>query len=189
MKLEKLPRLLEVKRYPDGHPYVLEALDAELNAGREIVDALFQNCSQGPVWEQIFSVFMPQGYFQKDAEAFVKLCKKAWAEARSFAYGVFDEEGKLVGMCEVKEADEEGRAEVGYWLNVGHSGVMTNAVRRLVKETRDAGYRGLFAYTAPENDKSRGVLERSGFKWTRRWTLERRGAVVPVNVFDLDFGD
>ena len=57
MNLRPLPRLFSVSRHPDGQAYRVEAYDRELQDLEPIYDAMFENCSKGPVWEHIFSKF------------------------------------------------------------------------------------------------------------------------------------
>lgn len=120
--MDALPRKLALTRFPDGKPYWMEAFDHQLERREAVCDAMLANCSQGPVWERIFSGFMPNGYTRADAVAFMGLCNSAWEQEKSFAYGLFEENGLLVGMCELKAADEAGRAEIGYWLNAARCG-------------------------------------------------------------------
>lgn len=180
-------RLHTLRRHADGKTFRMEALDAQtIDRAENLAEDIYQNCHQGPIWERIFSVFFPQGYQLSDARDYLQICRGSWESGKSFPYGLFDGR-QLVGACDIKEKNESNKAEIGYWLNAAHSGIMTNAVNILLQEARRTGYAGLFAYTALTNDKSAAVLRRTGFQITGQIILERRGASFPVNVHVQDF--
>ena len=63
---------------------------------------------------------------------------------------------------DIKNADYD-YAEIGYWADAQNSGFMTNALHELIVLAKEKGYKKLFAKVIQDNEKSAGVLTRSGF--------------------------
>ena len=63
---------------------------------------------------------------------------------------------------DIKSHDLAG-AEIGYWAAAAHSGIITPALGAVCGLAQAAGYKSLFAYVVPHNNRSIRVLESNGF--------------------------
>jgi RimJ/RimL family protein N-acetyltransferase len=71
----------------------------------------------------------------EDQRDFIERGFLAWATGRAFDYGVFDEEGTLIGATSLMDRVGPGGLEIGYWLRTDATGrgIVTRAVRRLTE--------------------------------------------------------
>ena len=76
--------------------------------------------------------------------------------------------GELVGAVSLSELDRDsGQATLGYWIGAAHArqGLMSAAIElALGFGRRELGVRRVAAYVLPENEPSRGLLRRLGFR-------------------------
>jgi ribosomal-protein-alanine N-acetyltransferase len=97
------------------------------------------------------------------------LNRQRWASG-SPTLSICERDGECVGLVwlNVREADQT-TGSIGYWLlpSARGRGIATRAVRLLSDwATRDLGVTNLRLTTEPENERSRRVAERSGFRQT-----------------------
>ena len=129
-------------------------------------------CNQAPVYRMLFAKRLEgRPYAEEDARRFLSWAHRGWREGTHFVFLLVTDGGEVVGAADVKSADRDS-AEIGYWLSEHASGVMTNALRELVRLARAAGYRELFARVRVDNLPSAGVLTRSGFAVTDHFVTE-----------------
>jgi ribosomal-protein-alanine N-acetyltransferase len=76
--------------------------------------------------------------------------------------------GAMLGSISVSEIDRgAGRATLGYWMGAPHArrGYMTEALRLAIAHaSNELGVTRLDAYVLPENEASRGLLAKLGFR-------------------------
>lgn len=122
-------------------------------------------CNQEAVYELLFREKLNgDEYKVENAQSFVTWANKGWKEGSYFVFVIKDQNGKVIGAVDIKSNNPDF-GEIGYWMNKDCPGYMTNAVVGLVEIARKAGYHTLVAYTKLENDRSKGVLTRGGFKY------------------------
>jgi len=77
-------------------------------------------------------------------------------------------DGAVCGSITVGEIDErKGRANLGYWIGATHArrGLMSEALPLAIELAfRELGLRDLHAYVLPQNQPSRALLARVGFR-------------------------
>ncbi|MBS1911532.1 MAG: GNAT family N-acetyltransferase [Bacteroidetes bacterium] len=174
---EVLERMPPPINHRTGGVYRIVPVDEDFTGGAAAIEAIVECCNQPLIYDLLFAercAGVP--YSGSDAAGFLDWCRAGWREGTHFPFLLCDAGGTIVGAMDIKSA-ERPTAEIGYWLSADHSGVMTNAVRILATIAGHAGYRGLHALVRPGNDRSRGVLDRAGFRPAGR--AERGG-----NVYD-----
>ncbi|MDH6199160.1 RimJ/RimL family protein N-acetyltransferase [Mycobacterium frederiksbergense] len=130
-------------------------------------DALVNACND-PLLARYVPV--PSPYLHEDARKYVAEVAEGWAADTEFAFGFYvASTGQLAGTCGLKRR-AQGTVEVGYWTASQHRGhgFATEAVRRLCQwafDELDFGQIELWAEV--ENDSSRAVATRVGFKMDR----------------------
>ncbi|NMO56122.1 GNAT family N-acetyltransferase [Actinoplanes sp. TBRC 11911] len=118
--------------------------------------------------------YMPwasEAYDEEASRAFLETSSKNWAEGTEFNYGIFDDDGQLVGSVGLMTRMGPGIMEVGYWMRSAYAGrgYMTAAVREITR----------VALTLPEiervairfdasNAGSAAVARKNGFAEVRR---------------------
>jgi ribosomal-protein-serine acetyltransferase len=109
-----------------------------------------------------------------DTSAFIESARRQAAENDGFQAAIVFE-GRIAGVVGFHSVDWPHRkTSVGYWLGEEHQGrgTMTRAVRALVDHAlRTWQLHRVEARVAPENVRSRAVLERLGFR--REGTLRQ----------------
>ncbi len=113
--------------------------------------------------------FQGRAYTPEDAAGFLRWGAAGWLAGTHFLFLITTAAGKIVGAADIKSPDL-ARAEVGYWMNAEHPGVMTNAVMKLCQIAQQAGYQSLVALTKAHNLKSAAVLECAGFTYAAECT-------------------
>ena len=120
-------------------------------------------CNEPAVYEWLFrSLLGGRPYEARDAEGWFRWIAEGWAEGSHFCFLVVDEAGSICAACDIKSNAADG-AEMGFWCSAGHSGIMTNAVRSILRAAREAGFRSLMACALRENGRSKALLSRVGF--------------------------
>ena len=126
---------------------------------RDIIDG----CNQEAVYKFLFKEKLRgREYNEDDARSFISWANNGWKEKSYFVFVIKTKDNKIIGALDIKSNKLES-AEIGYWANSDYSGYMTNAVIRLIKRAKLAGYKSLVAFTKPRNHKSKRLLIRAGF--------------------------
>lgn len=64
-----------------------------------------------------------EDYSISDAQEWIRFCQEAWDLGTEFAFGVFNEDGLLIGGAGLTHVQPSvGRAELGYWIGCEHRG-------------------------------------------------------------------
>jgi RimJ/RimL family protein N-acetyltransferase len=130
---------------------------------------------------------VPHPYGLEDGRAWVAMTAANRAAGRSLdLLTVRAEDGEPVGGIGLNL----GTGELGYWLGLSHQGLGygTEMVRALIPVAlRDLGLPLLWAGTAPENERSRRVLEKAGFSYhgLRPYDFGLRGGLAPAHHYEL----
>lgn len=120
-------------------------------------------CNEPDIYEWIFrGPLEGRPYEEEKAREWLQWAKEGWLSGTHFVFAVIDDQKCVAAACDIKS--NEPVAEIGYWASQQHRGVMTNAVVTMCALAVDAGFRELFARTKKENQRSRAVLQRAGFK-------------------------
>ncbi len=152
----------------------------------ENIEDIVAICNQEAVYELLFKEKLNgKEYKAYNAQSFVTWANKGWRAGSSFVFVIKDRNGKVIGAVDIKSNNPDF-GEIGYWMNKDYPGYMTNAVVGLVEIACKAGYHTLVAYTKIENDRSKGVLTRSGFKYMGQ-EVRKPGAIR--DKFILTFGN
>lgn len=127
------------------------------------IEKIVSICNQEPVYGFLFREKLKGKEYQREqAESFIKWIVEGWQEQTHFAYLIRRDGGEIIGAVDIKSNYLE-RAEVGYWADGNYSGIMSNAVAKLVELAKAAGYKSLFATAKLDNQRSQNVLLRNGF--------------------------
>jgi len=116
------------------------------------------------IWNNLRDI-MPHPYDEKDAKAFIDLCKEQ-SPARTF--GILFQE-KLSGVIGVQDQHDIYRhsMELGYWIGEPYwgKGIATEAVSQMVKYVFDSLKKFRIQSNVYEHNKgSMRVLEKNGFR-------------------------
>lgn len=103
-----------------------------------------------------------------------------------------DAGGRIIGSCGLHE--DEGRIEVGYWIEPGHWGLgyATEALRGVLALARVIGHRRIVSRHAADNPASGRVLRKAGFRPTgraRAFHSLGRNARVEAPEYALDLAE
>jgi RimJ/RimL family protein N-acetyltransferase len=155
--------------------------------GGSDLDAIVKACQDPDV--QQFIPFVPVPYGEEDGRAWLASVERAWAESDERTFGIFEEEnGRLRGVVTVRLRE---RGSVGYWLapSARGRGLMSEAVRAVVRWARDEhGIQRLTLTTHPANLTSQRVAERAGFSRIGMTESERafRDGTTTAVLFELE---
>lgn len=128
-------------------------------------------CNQPHVYQMLFATRCAgRPYGEADAQRFLIWAQQGWVEQRYFVFLIRTPTGQIAGTLDIKSATRPF-AEIGYWMDATHPGVMTNAVIVLTQLARMAGYKQLFARVRLDNPRSARVLQRAGFTMTDPITM------------------
>lgn len=147
----------------------------------EIADA----CNQSEIYDLLFREKLKgEMYKEIDVLTFADGAIKGWADDTHFIFFIKNKYDSVIGAIDIKSNNPED-GEIGYWINRNYPGFMTNAVLGLICQTKSAGYYSLVAYVKNDNDKSKGVLNRAGFKYIGK---EERcpGAIRDKYIFQIE---
>lgn len=113
--------------------------------------------------------FIPHPYTLKDAQDFIKLTQSARRKQSQYHFGMEDKEsGRIIGMIGLNEVNHyHQRAELGYWLGRPFWGqeITAEAIRLMLRFCfGDLNLNRVTAFVFPDNNASRRVLEKVGFK-------------------------
>jgi len=106
----------------------------------------------------------------EDQRDFVERAFVNWAKATSFEYGLFDAEGRLLGVISLMDRVGPGGLEIGYWLRTDATGkgVITRAARALSELALSLpGISRVEIHCDAANLRSAAVPQRLGFRLAR----------------------
>ena len=127
------------------------------------IEKIIDICNQKPVYEMLFRKKLEgKAYGEEQAKNFLSWIVEGWREQKFFVFLIRNSEGNIIGAVDIKSNDLS-RAEIGYWADENHAGIMSNAVTKLIEIARNAGYKILFATARLDNKRSQNVLLRSNF--------------------------
>lgn len=174
----------EVERYGESHERaIVQPLDFNADISESDVQRITELCNQTAIYNLLFAERL-QGrpYTEDDARFFINKSIDNWKEGKSFVFIVKDSANKIIGAIDIKSADVSD-AEIGYWMDAGKPGYMTNVVKGLVKIAKNANYKRLVGYTRPENERSSSVVLRAGFRFIGQGDRKGKGQ---YNVFEIN---
>ena len=124
---------------------------------------IVENCNKEQVYKILFEYKLKgEPYQKKDAVWFNDLAMSGWKDRSYFVFLITDLFKNIVGVIDIKSNDLNG-AEIGYWADIDHKGVMTPAVGQLIKVAGLMGYKKLSARVRINNFASQKVLKNNGF--------------------------
>lgn len=151
---------MEVIELPHGRlrrwtPSVAEQLHAAIEASREHLRPFMPWASTDPSDLGFRLNWLAQTHRDFD-------------QASSFAFGIFDVDGQVVGGCGMHPVDEMS-VTIGYWVHVSElrRGFAAAAARALTDAAFDAGWTQVLIRHDEANVASRVIAERLGFKLLR----------------------
>jgi RimJ/RimL family protein N-acetyltransferase len=122
-------------------------------------------CNQEDIYSLLFrDKLNGERYEEPNAQSFVAWANKGWQDGTYFVFIIKNQDDKVIGAIDIKSNNSD-LAEIGYWASDNFPGFMTNAVSGLIEQAKNAGCHSFVAYTKLENNKSKGVLSRSGFDY------------------------
>ena len=102
-----------------------------------------------------------------DSENFIAMSRKQYLDNNGFNLAIVYE-GEIVGIIGLHFIDwHNKRTSIGYWLGEGHQGkgIMTRATEALTTYCfEELGMNRIEIRVVPENEKSRAIPERLGYK-------------------------
>ncbi|MEI6886820.1 MAG: GNAT family N-acetyltransferase [bacterium] len=176
----------QIQNYKDASK---KALVTPLREKLGLIEKDFENikdiCNQPLVYEFIFNEkLIGKPYSIEKAHDFLTWSEKGWSESTHFPFVIRDEEKRIIGAIDIK-SNNPVNAEVGYWIDGGITGFMTNALIGLVSMAKEAGYKSLTALARQDNYRSKGVLVRAGFKNVGQEEDKKTGRIR--DKFELQF--
>jgi len=122
-----------------------------------------RKCNQPLIYQFLFKEkFKGRPYAQSDAKDFMSWAHKGWAEQSYFVFFIADHEQQIVGTLDIKSNSTKS-AEVGFWSDAETPGNLSNALLEMIHVAKATGFNKFHAYALPNNLKSVGVLQRTGF--------------------------
>lgn len=111
---------------------------------------------------------LPFPYHKKDALEFIKKNNRIAKDKQNFGYSLaIEKAGEVIGMIGLRKIVLGHKASLGYWLGEKYwgRGLMTKAVAALLRFAfQELKLRRVYAQVFIENQASRRVLEKNGFK-------------------------
>jgi RimJ/RimL family protein N-acetyltransferase len=103
----------------------------------------------------------------QDFDAFVERVIRCASDEIGWYYAV-EADGCVVGQCSL-EVDDEGAAEVGYWIRSdrANEGITTRAVRALCRAAGAHGFEPMFIHCDEGNLASAAIAQKLGFDHLR----------------------
>ncbi|MDT8913919.1 GNAT family N-acetyltransferase [Amycolatopsis sp. PS_44_ISF1] len=119
------------------------------------------------------------GYERADGAEFLTRVAGQWDAGGAYEYALLAPDGTLLGSCGLVCCVPGGRAEIGYWLGLSHTGrgLMTSAASLLVAEAFRAGAEYVEIRHDERNTRSGAVAERLGFTPDRQERTD--GPIAP----------
>jgi RimJ/RimL family protein N-acetyltransferase len=126
---------------------------------------------------RVFQLFIDiprfkDGYTREHAKGFVESAKQGWEEDSKYTFFIKNPNDEIVACLDIKSSDINN-GEIGYWASERYSGVMTNAVIKLLELAKKGGFYHLHALIKSENEKSAKVVTKAGLKFIQ--TIEEEG--------------
>lgn len=110
---------------------------------------------------------IPQLFSLEDARMYIKLDLALFAENKGLGIGIWYR-GNLAGAVRYHEIDWTNRStELGYWLGAAFEGkgLVTTACQVMIEHAfKELGLNRVVISCAPENQRSRAIAEKLGFK-------------------------
>lgn len=157
-------RSFVVKNYKNKKQSVyVKPLSPRLIITTKSINEIVRACNQEAVYKYLFKEKLKgKKYGKEEAQGFINWANEGWRKKSYFVFVVKTRDDKIIGALDIKSNNLES-AEIGYWISCDYSGYMTNAVIKLSKRAKLAGYKSLVAFTKPRNYKSKRLLIRAGF--------------------------
>ncbi len=162
-----LPIVLDLYIKKSHLTYTIEDLFSvfDRNQAREseILNTIVSICNQDLVYNNLFA-FKLAGipYDISKAQEFKQNAIEGWANKTHFVFGIFDPIHNYVGSIDIKSNQLDG-AQIGYWMDCNHKGVMSLAINQLLIIARKLGFTKLCARAKTTNLASQRVLIKNGF--------------------------
>lgn len=108
--------------------------------------------------------FAADGYSPDDADAFIGVCERDWAQRANFNYAIVAPDGRVCGSTGIMVRPELG-VEIGYWLHHAYTGqgLATRTSAVLAAESFRIGAAYVEIVHDVANVRSRAVPQRLGF--------------------------
>jgi len=147
---------------------------------------------------------VPFPYTERDARDWIAQCARNWNRGINYQFavalrdgdGVSGSGGRVIGHIGLRRGSDDltaGSAELGYWFGRDHwgAGYGTEAGRAAIGfGFEELGLVRIWATALPDNDRSLGVLRKSGMVpvGTTMQTYATRNATLEVPVLAIDRG-
>lgn len=158
----------------DTITFTLRSLDNSFSITRSQIESIVAACNEELIYRFLFQHSL-QGrpYNNEDAREFITWAQKGWEDKSHFVFIILDSDNNVIGCIDISSNDIE-HSPIGYWVTNRVKGIMTNAVKSLIKIARNAGYKYLYAMVEPANIKSSSLLKRTGFTLLGIRSMEMR---------------
>jgi RimJ/RimL family protein N-acetyltransferase len=149
--------------YKTQEVFHLISLDSYFEVTQVVMDQIIAICNEALVYAFVFEKYLNGvPYSVANANYFIQWAKEGWLKNIRFVFLIITSNNQVAGTIDIRTNNLDG-GEIGAWLSGKHSGVMTNAVLKLMELANAAGYKKMFAWVAPTNARSIGALQRLGF--------------------------
>jgi RimJ/RimL family protein N-acetyltransferase len=132
----------------------------------EDADALFEATRESFATVSPWLPWLHEGYTRDDSKRWVDDCQAARERGDAYAFGIFDDQGRLLGDIAINRIDSRRRsANLGYWVreSAQGQGVATRAARAIAAFGFDVlGLVRIEVVIAVDNIPSRRTAERLG---------------------------
>lgn len=138
-----------------------------------------------------FLDFATPEYSLTDAETYARQSRENWGRTGEQSYGIIHS-GSCAGTIGMHRFGARNRAvEIGYWLtaDLQGRGIMTECVVKMLEMAFDhLGVNQVLISADVDNDRSRNVAERAGFRFdgvTRQWLTNARGELADMARYSI----
>lgn len=157
------PVKIEIKNHLTKKSYFIKDL-ADDNQYQELIPKIVKVCNEPKIFKRLFARKFTEGdkYTPINALKFLVYGYDGWKDDARFLFGIFSEDGEMVGALELRSNKPEA-CEIGYWASENHRGFMSNALIAISKFAKEQGYQKLFLLVAPDNIASQKVAKNAGY--------------------------
>ena len=161
----------QINRFPSGDSAQLVPLDECFLSSDILIGDVVTVCNEEAVYNILFERMLGGNpYERSNAEWWFGWSRDGWMSGTHSVWALMKDD-HIFGAINLKNI-EGTTAEVGYWCSAKEPGYMTNTLNQVLEIAREAGFKTIYAWVRPGNERSGKVLLRSGFEFKGRRPYE-----------------